>query len=100
MLADRPRRLRRSEGPGTYRKATFRANKKFNPELTGPKDDMSRIFLSQSHLDARETLAIRGHHQTRLGYQKTRGGWRNKSAAASVIRRCNDFRINPQNPAR
>jgi hypothetical protein len=67
VLADRPRRLRRSEGPGTYRKATFRANKKFNPELTGPKDDMSRIFLSQSHLDARETLAIRGHHQDTLG---------------------------------
>jgi hypothetical protein len=36
-------------------------------KLTGPKDDMSRIFLSQSHLDARETLAIRGHHQDTLG---------------------------------
>jgi hypothetical protein len=41
-----------------------------------------------------------GTTKTRLGYQKTRGGWRNKSATASVIRRCNHFRINPQNPAR
>jgi hypothetical protein len=31
-----------ARGPGLTAKATFRANKKFNPELTGPKDDMSR----------------------------------------------------------